>query len=210
MGIEAGYKGLEDVNSSRGQFNAITFLVRQILNRVSTATLVQITSVTNSGGISPVGFVDVQPLVNQLDGYGNAIPHGVLHHLPYMRLQGGANAVIIDPQVGDIGIAIFADRDISSVSANKAQSNPGSFRQFDMADGMYIGGLLNGTPTQYVAFASGGITITSPNQITLTAPAVQINGTVTVTGDLTAQGTSVHTHKHGGVQAGGSQTGVPV
>jgi hypothetical protein len=210
MAIEAGYKGLASPNSGEGQYNAINFLVRQILNGVRTATLVQIVSVTNSGGVSPVGFVDVQPLVNQLDGYSNAVPHGVLHHLPYMRLQGGANAVIIDPQVGDIGIAVFADRDISSVSANKAQSNPGSFRQFDMADGMYIGGLLNGAPTQFVQFNSTGITITSPNKITLTAPAVQINGTVTVTGDLTAEGTSVHTHVHGGVQAGGSNTGVPV
>lgn len=210
MAIEAGYKGLQTPNSGQGEFNAITFLVRQILNRVSTATLVKVVSVTNSGGVSPVGFVDTQPLVNQLDGYGNAVPHGVLHHLPYMRIQGGANAVIIDPQVGDIGIAVFADHDISSVAANKSQSNPGSMRRFDMADGVYIGGLLNGTPTQFVAFAAGGITITSPNQITLTAPAVQINGTVTVTGDLTAAGTSVHTHKHGGVQSGTSQTGVPV
>jgi hypothetical protein len=210
MEIEAGYKGLSTPNSGEGQFNAINFLVRQILNRVRTATLVKIVAVTNSGGVSPVGFVDVQPLVNQLDGYGNAIPHGLLHHLPYMRLQGGANAVIIDPQVDDIGIAVFADRDISSVAANRAQANPGSFRQFDMADGMYIGGVLNGAPTQFVQFETGGITITSPNKITLTAPAVQINGIVTVTGDLTAEGTSVHTHKHGGVQAGGSQTGVPV
>lgn len=210
MAIEAGYKGLQTPNSGQGEFNAITFLVRQILNRVSTATLVKVVSVTNSGGVVPVGFVDVQPLVNQIDGYGNAVPHGVLHHLPYMRLQGGANAVILDPQVGDIGIAVFADHDISSVSANKAQSNPGSMRRFDMADGMYIGGMLNGTPTQFVEFSAGGITITSPNQITLTAPAVQINGTVTVTGDVTAQGTSVHTHKHGGVQSGTSQTGAPV
>jgi len=33
---------------------------------------------------------------------------------------------------------------------------------------------------------------------------------MTVTGDVTAEGTSVHTHKHGGVQTGGGQTGVPV
>lgn len=210
MAIETGYKGLETPNSGQGEFNAITFLVRQILNRVSTATLVKVVAVTNSGDVSPVGFVDVQPMVNQLDGYGNAIPHGVLHHLPYMRLQGGVNAVIIDPEVGDIGIAVFADHDISSCSANRAQSNPGSMRRFDMADGMYIGGMLNGAPTQFVQFDATGITITSPTKITMNAPAVQINGTVTVTGDVTAQGTSLHTHKHGGVQGGTSQTGVPV
>ena len=94
------------------------FLISQALNRVSTATLVKVVSVTNAGGLSPVGFVDVQPLVNQLDGAGNAVPHGVLHRLPYFRLQGGADAVILDPKVGDIGMAAFANRDISLVKTS--------------------------------------------------------------------------------------------
>src|SRR5574337_340077 len=100
---EIGYKGAQDPTSSTSDFNAHSFLIRQTLNQISTATLVQVKAVTNSGGVSPVGFVDVLPLVNQLDGYSNAVPHGVVHNVPYFRLQGGANAVIIDPQVGDIG-----------------------------------------------------------------------------------------------------------
>ena len=78
------------------------------------------------------------------------------------------------------------------------------------------------------------VTINAPNvevdastACTINSPSIVLNGAVsqgsgsyagnatfggsmTVTGDVTAEGTSVHTHKHGGVQTGGGQTGVPV
>lgn len=200
-----GYQGAQDAGDGAGEFGAQSFLVRQILSRVNTATLVKIVAVTNAGGLSPVGFVDVQPLVNQVDGAGNAVPHGVLHHLAYFRLQGGTNAVILDPQVGDIGIAVFADHDISSVVANKAQANPGSWRRFNMADGLYLGGVLNGTPTQYVQFTAAGINVVSPTKVTITAPETDIIGV------LKNNGVNVgSTHAHSGVQSGGSNTGAPV
>jgi hypothetical protein len=85
-----------------------------------------------------------------------------MYGLPYLRIQGGVNAVIIDPQPGDIGIAVFASRDITNVKSTKAQANPGSFRMHDFSDGMYLGGLLNGVPSQYVQFSSDGISIVCP------------------------------------------------
>jgi phage baseplate assembly protein gpV len=60
----------------------------------------------------------------------------------------------------------------------------------------------------FVEVAAGGaITITS-SQITLNGP-VQVNGTITSTGDQTASGISQINHTHGGVQSGGSNTGKP-
>jgi len=81
----------------------------------------------------------------------------------------------LDPKVGDIGIALFADRDISTVTATKKQATPGSRRKFDMADGLYIGGVLNGVPVQWIEFSEAGINITSPTAISLNAPDVNIN-----------------------------------
>ncbi len=172
-----GYQGSQEPGSAAGEYSALSFLVQQILSRVSTATLVKVTSVTNNGGLSPVGYVDVQPLVNQVDGLGNSVPHGIVHNLPYFRLQGGANAVILDPQVGDIGMAAFGDHDLSAVQSTQAQANPGSGRRFDMADGMYFGGLLNGTPSQYVQFTTTGINVVSPTKITCTAPVIEQDAT---------------------------------
>lgn len=175
MAEQYGYAGLAQAGQGDSEFGALQFLISQALNRVSTATLVKVVSVTNAGGLSPVGFVDVQPLVNQLDGAGNAVPHGVLHRLPYFRLQGGADAVILDPKVGDVGMAAFANRDISLVKTSKAQNNPGSWRSHDMADGLYFGGLLNGTPVQYVQFTAGGINVVSPSKVTVSAPDIELN-----------------------------------
>lgn len=244
--------GQQKPASTWGDFNNIMFVVQQAIGKLQTATLVRVESCTNAGGLSPVGFVDVTPLVNQLDGQGNPTPHVTIHNVPYFRLQGGANAVIIDPEKGDIGVAVFASRDISQVKATRKQGNPGSHRQYSFADGMYLGGMLNGTPTQYIQFSAAGIRIHSPTQVKLDAPdvliqaqTVEINaststtvttptftvngnavlngtvqqtgggsahfsGTMTVDGDVTAQGTSVHNHVHGGVQTGGGNTGTPV
>lgn len=244
-----GYRGSQRPESGASDFNSQSFLIWQTLRTISGARLVQVKAVTNAGGVSPVGFVDVLPLVNQLDGSDNAMPHGVIHNLPYFRLQGGNNAVIIDPQVGDIGVAVIEDRDISSVKANRGPANPGSKRIFDMADGLYLGGFLNGTPSQYVRFSATGVEIVSPtqirmaapsivlqadntigltagSQITNSAPAVEIDGQMTqgegplggnaamqgpltVVQDVTAEGTSVHEHTHGGVQPGSGNTGAP-
>ena len=128
------------------EFNSIAFLVQQMIGQTNTATVVQVKAVSNAGELSPVGTVDVQPLVHQVDGIGQTVPHGVIHGIPYFRLQGGANAVILDPQVGDLGICVFSSRDISHVKASKQASPPGSYRKYSMADGLYIGGILKHAP----------------------------------------------------------------
>ena len=160
--------------STWGKFGTTEFVIRQLLTKVQTVTLVQVQSCTNDGGISPFGLVDVVPMINQVDASGNAQPHVTIYNVPYMRLQGGSNAVIIDPQPGDIGIAVFASRDISKVKSTQAPANPGSARQYDFSDALYIGGLLNGVPTQYVQFGAGGISVVSPTAVIVKAPGVQI------------------------------------
>jgi hypothetical protein len=174
-----GYTPFQGTAGFGSEFNAQELHIRSILAGVHTATLVQVVSCTNTGGVTPVGTVVVQPLVNQVDGNMNGTPHLNISGLPYFRLQGGTNAVIIDPQPGDIGIAIFCDRDTSLVRTTKAQANPGTARTFSMSDGLYIGGFLNGTPVQYVEFNASGITINSPNAVTVTAPNTTVNSTTT-------------------------------
>ena len=209
----SGFTGIADAAARSGDFNQQSFLISQMVSRVETCTLVKVMAVTTTGGIAPAGTVDVLPLVNQIDGAGNATPHGIIHALPFFRLQAGGNAIIIDPAVGDIGMAGFASRDISSVKANRGQANPGSRRRHDFADGLYFGGFLNGQATQYIAFLAAGISIVSPTAVTLSAPSVSITSpTVTITGaSLTHNGVNIgSTHYHGGVQTGAGDTGPPL
>lgn len=166
--------GQQKPASTWGDFNNFSFMVQQALGKMQTATLVKIVSCTNSGGLSDVGYVDVIPMVNQLDGAGNPTPHVTIFNVPYLRVQGGANAVIIDPEPGDIGVAVFASRDLTKVKNTRANGNPGSKRQYSFSDALYLGGMLNGAPTQYVQFNTSGITIHSPTQVKLEAPTVLI------------------------------------
>ncbi len=206
-----------------GVYNNFMFVIQQALAKVQTATLVQVQACSNDGGVSPVGTVDVLILVNQINSQGVPTKHLTMYSLPYFRIQGGSNAIIMDPQPGDIGIAVFASRDITNVKSTKAQANPGSYRTHDFSDGLYLGGVLNAVPSQYLQFTADGITIVSPGTITLQAPNIVLNGalsqiggiammaeTLTVTGDVTADGTSVHTHIHGGVTTGSGDSGAPV
>lgn len=225
-----GYFGSQEPNAATSEYNAQQFLILSVLAGRNHCALVQIMAVTNAGELAKVGFVDVQPMVNQLDGQGNAVPHGVINNLPYFRMQGGTDAIIMDPKVGDIGIAVFADRDISSVKASAAVANPGSMAQGAWSDGLYIGGVLNGVPAQYVQFNAAGIKIFSPTKIHLEAPVIEmvattsitattplfhisgnvtIGGTATAVVDVVGGGKSLKTHIHTGVASGASTSGPP-
>lgn len=161
--------------STWGEFNNVHFAIMQAISKLKTATLVRVEACSNSGDLSPVGTVDITVLPNQVDGNGNPVPYLTIFGIPYLRMQGGTNAVILDPQEGDIGLAVFASRDISKVISTKAQANPGSARQYDISDALYVGGMLNASPQQYVQFTSDGITVSSPGTITLAAPTIAMN-----------------------------------
>lgn len=235
---DAQVYGNQGPSSDANDTNTIAFAFQMLMSKVQTGTLVKVISCTNNGAFAPVGRVTVQPLVNQMSGNRQATPHGQIFNCVYSRLTGGDNAVIIDPEAGDVGYMGFCSRDISAVVAGDgAAANPGSFRMFDWADGVLIGWLpLGKTPTQYVRFlqAGAGIEVVSPTKITLTAPTVEIDASDQVTinspavnasGNITAQGTvtgvtevvagsdgsEVHltTHTTTGVTPGGGTSGPP-
>lgn len=143
-------QGNQDRFSASGDYNALVFFFNQMINKKHTMTLVKVKQVNNDN------TVNVQPLVNMLDGKGNAVPYGILFSLPFVRMQGGNSGVLCDPKPDDIGLAIFADRDISNVIEIKAQANPNSYRVMSMSDGVYLSGVLNPEPTQYLNFNNGG------------------------------------------------------
>src|ERR1043166_3790476 len=153
-----GYSGQQGLTDPGSEFNVFCFIVQQLLGKVRTLVPVKVTAV-HAGERLAAGTVDVQPLVNQVDGIGNKTEHGIVLGIPVFRLQAGSFAIILDPQVDDLGFVVCADRDISAVKANKAISNPGSKRRFSLADGVYFGGMLNAAPDQYIKFSSDGVTI---------------------------------------------------
>jgi hypothetical protein len=208
--------GNQQPANTASDYATLQFIVREILSRAQTLTLCRVVSCSNEGGIVPVGTLTVQPLVNMMTGDRVAIQHKPLYNVPYCRVQGGRNAVIIDPEPGDIGLVAFCSRDISAVKASKDISNPGSFRQFDYADGVWISTCIGtDAPEQYVVMNADGVRVVSPTAIDIQAPVVRIIGAleqsggdasfaqnVAITGNATAQefttagNIGLGTHKH--------------
>lgn len=200
------YYGQTDPTTAYGDWNAQRFLIQQQIMRLNTNLPVEVVSVS-AGGLGPVGFVSIRILVDQITGDDMTIPHGEIANVPYLRLQGGTNAVIIDPAVGDIGIGHFCSRDISAVKNARKSAPPGSRRAYDFSDVMYSGGFLNGAPTQYIQFVAGGIVIHSPGSIKNDAPVVQLGNVASALHKLIDDRLialyNAHTHASGG-------SGIPV
>ena len=198
-----------------------------------TALPVKVTAVS-AGGTGLVGTVDCIPLVKGMCANSQTFEYPEIHNAPYFRLQGGTNGVVCDPEVGDIGIAIFASRDISGVKRARGEAPCGSYRRFSLSDAFYVGGTLNGALSQFLSFESGGIRIVSPTKVTIVAPEVDMDtplltvqgqmvmtgakgsgastsGGITNTGGtVSSNGIVLDTHVHKGVTSGSSNTGTPV
>lgn len=145
------------------------FIITKLLQGVHTCDLVQVLAVNPVSG--KVGFVTVQPLVQDVDTGGVVLAQSPIYNVPYMRYQGGSSAVILDPVAGDTGLAIFAESDITNVKQTQKQGAAATARTHSTADALYIGGVLNPDPVQWVKFQPGGagIDIISPGEVTLQA-----------------------------------------
>ncbi|HEX5461058.1 MAG TPA: hypothetical protein VFX20_13925 [Steroidobacteraceae bacterium] len=205
-------------------------MIRTLLLGARFATPVKVIAVHPGEGSPPaIGTVDVQPLVQIVDGDGKLWPMGLVYGVPFARLQAGGTAVVIDPVVDDIGLAVACDRDISSVMASGGQlSGPGSARTNSVSDLVYVASILStAETTQYLLMNPSGITLLSPQRITIQAPQINIVGAVTqsegdvsmaskltvpnvdATTDVTVPNGSVNGHVHSDPQGGrtGPMTG---
>jgi hypothetical protein len=184
-------KGVANYAASNSPYNSLSFMIQQaIREQVNTCIICKVVGVSD-------GYVDVLPLVTQVSGKDEAISPTTLYHLPYMRYHAGIAAVILNPVVGDIGLAVFAGKDCSNVKVGTSEPvPPASFRDNSMANGFYIGGFLNQAPSVFVELTQGGA-------VNITAPGgVNINGNVTVSGDVVASGKSLVNHVHTGDSGG--------
>lgn len=141
---------------------------------LSGAFFIELVEVLAVRGVAPNLVVDILPLVTRTDPSGAMIDNSPVFNVPVWRLQRGDSAVIMDPVAGDIGLATICDRDNSIVRINRKQSVPGSKRTHSKSDAVYLGGVLNGQPSQFIEFADGAINITTPNPVNINCSSVNI------------------------------------
>ena len=178
------------------------YIINNLIANIHTMMPVKVLSVTVPADIlAPIGRCEVLPLVQQIDGSNNTYDLGKIINVPYLRVQGGSNAIVIDPQVGDVGLCGFCERDISIVKRTGALSAPDNRRRYDINSAVYMFTMMSGTPTQYIHFKSSGIDIKTTGDLNINGLIIKADGTL-----ITKDGDTVDKHSHGGIQSGGSIT----
>lgn len=168
------------------------YIINNLIANIHTMMPVKILSVTvPPDSLAPIGRCEVLPLVQQIDGSNNVYPMGKIINVPYLRVQGGSNAIVIDPQVGDVGLCGFCERDISIVKRTGELSAPDTRRKYDINSAVYMFTMMSGAPTQYIHFKSSGIDIKSTGIVNINGLNILPDGTL-----VTKDGVIVDTHSH--------------
>lgn len=184
----------------------------------------------------------IRAKVTHEDGTFDWVALPLLVDVPVVFPSAGGFTLTFPVQAGDEALVVFSSRCIDAWWDTGATGNQPDLRMHDLSDGFAIIGprsrpnaipnisleaveLRNNARTAYVRIHNtadvivktpGTALVEAGSQVTITAPLVQINGNVNVTGSITASGdvtgvgTSLDTHVHGGVQPGGGNTGQPV
>lgn len=191
--------------------NALEFTIRRMLGQATFIELVIVEGVDTAAKT-----VQVKQLVKPVDAAGNPIEAQSVYSIPFFRLQMGNSAIIINPAVGDFGLMLVCDEDISNVKANKSAAMPAHEGRHARASGIYLGGiaLMNGSPTEYLEFTGSGINLVAPKGLKIIGDteiegAVTTTSTITAKGEITGNGIALSSHVHSGVESGGSDTGKP-
>ena len=180
---DLGVYSKRKVSTENTEFNQIAFVIDQFINKVNTCTLVQIVAIHASGDPTQIGTVDVLPFVQKIGNDGAPVSNTTIFDVPFMRISGGGNAIICDPQPGDIGFCVFAHSDISAVQKAKVETTIGSKRRFNLADAIYVGTCIPVTaPTRYVKISNDGIKIKAVEDIEISAPAIATDTALKING----------------------------
>lgn len=178
------------ISAFGSEMNSLDFFIRALIKTmVSTSIPVRVDAVERGGEGGAALYVDVTPMVTQTDAEGNSIPPVTIPHLPYFRYQHGTAAIICDPKVGDLGLAVFAQQDCSRLTGDTTPQAPGTFRCFDMSDGFYVGGFWGQVPKTFIHIEDEGtIHVVAPKSYHLESPKVivdcdtaQVNAQTSVT-----------------------------
>ena len=222
--------------ASSNPLNSMEFFIRSLISQVvSTSLPVVVTAVERKGEEAGAGYVTVKPLLQPRNNSGDGLEVTTIPKLPYFRLQHGKAAIICDPKVGDIGLAVVAKQDISNINGSTTPKVPATYRKFDPSDSFYIGGFWGKAPEVFIHLEDEGtINIKAPTKISMEAPECEVNASTsftvnssqinlngpisgggsggadaTFTGDVNAKGISLTSHTHTGVQSGNSSPGAP-
>lgn len=171
-------------NTTSSDYNSLLFSIWQQLAQINTSELALVVAVNENATL------DVKPLLRSLNPNDEAVEPAVIYNIPYLRLQAGGNAFKIMPQVGDMGLIGYCQRDISGVLAQKGLANPQSHRKFSNSDAVYICSVahLAKEPVRYLEINDSQMTINGDVPLNITATQATVNAPTTINGNTIING----------------------
>ena len=174
------------VNTSEAE--KLHFVLQGYLANKYFIELVQVSAVNETG------TVDVTPLITPVSLADNAtVNTSRIYDIPVFQLQRANSAIVMTPVVGDIGIIAVCDKDISLIKANRKPTEAQTARTHSRADAIYLGGVLNSAPTQYIKFEDNTISIKTEGTLNISAGSVNITAKTNIEGDTTIDGNLIVT-----------------
>lgn len=120
-----------------GLFEIFSLFVRQYLGTwLATVQPVEVVSVGEGNR-----FVNVKPLIEQFDSTNKLIPittADTIYNIPVMQPHGANGEMSFNPAVGDKGLLIAGNFDISNYKKIQDTSPVGSSRSFNWSDGFFL------------------------------------------------------------------------
>lgn len=219
-----GTAGFLKHHSLSNEYESTAFPIQRILSQQNNVMPVSVKDCYRKDGRI---FVDIQVIIKQIDADGHGHSNTTIFEIPYLPLAGGGFSIEIEPQAGDVGLAVFCDRDISSFKETFSESLPPSRRKNHSGDAIYLGAFAVPNPDFLIKanFSEKRWDIVGDVNITgnLTASKnldiggnADVKGNTSADGDISSGGSikdgegitlGTHTHTSG---APGSPTSPPV
>lgn len=195
-----------DLGSVHGLFRAVLNKFLQGVDDMLPARVISYDRDTNRA--------QVQPMVAMLTTDGAAVSRAPVASVPVFQIGGGQFLLNFNIKPGDLGWIKASDRDISLFAQSHAEQLPNTKRLHSFQDAVFFPHLMTGYTIDpadaencVLQNLDGSVKISlGADTITIKAPHVVIQSTT-----LTNNGVSIsNTHRHSGVQTGGSNTGNPI
>jgi len=164
---------------------------------------------------SPPASVQVQPLIKLVSTNGTLTSRGQIAKVPVLMIGAGGFLIYYNIKPGDLGFIKANDRDISLFVENLDEEAPASSRMHNFSDSVFIPAALanytinpsddgiviqNLNGTSKVSVTNSKVTVSAPEvdiqstsvinincptQVTVNAPLLRVNGSITAAGPIT-------------------------
>ena len=138
--------------------NTLQYIINQAIRNINTILPCKIVAVDNTKFI-----YTLEVLINFLDTGGEPIAPPNLFSIPILHNCGNNAGVIIEYAINDIVLVGFSQRDITNFKTTHAQSNPATYRIYDLADAIILNAYKIANPSVFVKITQDIIEIKKAN-----------------------------------------------